>query len=61
MMPESKTNIRITLTDVIATLGFNNGSLENLFPVPQNFEKLPKSVPKGAIRDDTSRDRKKYR
>ncbi|MER3318490.1 MAG: ATP-binding protein [Allomuricauda sp.] len=46
MMPESKTNIRITLTDVIATLGFNNGSLENLFPVPQNFEKLPKSVPR---------------
>lgn len=44
MMPESKTDLKLTLTDVIANLGFNNGSIENLFPVPQHFERLSNTV-----------------
>lgn len=51
MMPESKANTRITLIDVIANLGFNNGSLENIFPVPQRFEKLKKSIKREQLDD----------
>lgn len=51
MMPESKSNTRITLIDVIANLGFNNGSLENIFPVPQRFEILKKSIKREQLDD----------
>ncbi|PZX93153.1 AAA family ATPase [Flavobacterium aquariorum] len=44
MMPESKENTKITYVDIIANLGFNNGSVENLFPVTQSFEKLKNNI-----------------
>jgi hypothetical protein len=44
MMPESIGNSKITFIDIIANLGFNNGSIENLFPVIQSFEKLKNNI-----------------
>lgn len=49
MMPESKNYVRLTLYDIIASLGFTNGSLENLFPVPQHFEKLETKIEREQI------------
>ncbi|MBC8754669.1 AAA family ATPase [Kordia sp. YSTF-M3] len=40
MMPESRNQRIILVTDLIASLGFNSGSIENLFPVSQKFEKI---------------------
>lgn len=44
MMPEARSRRKITLTDVIANLGFNDGSIENLFPVSQSLEDNKNSV-----------------
>ena len=44
MMPEARNRRKITLTDVIANLGFNDGSIENLFPVSQSLEDNKNSV-----------------
>lgn len=44
MMPNSKHDTKITYVNIIANLGFKNGSIENLFPVSQNFEKLQNAV-----------------
>lgn len=44
MMPESKGTNKISVIDIIANLGFNNGSLENLFPVSQSSVKLENNV-----------------
>lgn len=44
MMPETRNQRRILVTDLIASLGFNSGSIENLFPVSQKFEKIENIV-----------------
>ena len=44
MMPEARNRRKITLTDVIANLGFNDGSIENLFPVSQSLEDNKNSI-----------------
>ena len=44
MMPEARSRRKITLTDVIANLGFNDGSIENLFPVSQSLEDNKNSI-----------------
>ncbi|WP_420573638.1 ATP-binding protein [Kordia sp.] len=51
MMPESKNNVKLTLYDIIASLGFTNGSLENLFPVSQHFENLSKRVERQQLQE----------
>ncbi len=55
MMPESKDYVRLTLYDIIASLGFTNGSLESLFPVSQHFEKLSKRVEREQLKDILSK------
>ncbi|MGY0391694.1 AAA family ATPase [Bizionia sp. KMM 8389] len=44
MMPEARNRRKITLTDVIANLGFNDGSFENLFPISQSLEDNKNSI-----------------
>lgn len=44
MMPEARNRRKITITDVIANLGFNDGSIENLFPVSQSLEDNKNSI-----------------
>ncbi|MBZ9631735.1 NACHT domain-containing protein [Salegentibacter sp. LM13S] len=44
MMPEARSRRKITVTDIIASLGFNDGSIENLFPVSQNLEDNKNSI-----------------
>jgi hypothetical protein len=44
MMPEARSRRKITVTDIIASLGFNDGSIENLFPVSQSLEDNKNSV-----------------
>ncbi|SFB91135.1 hypothetical protein SAMN04489722_101241 [Algibacter lectus] len=55
MMPESKDYVRLTLYDIIASLGFTNGSLESLFPVSQHFEKLTKRIEREQLNDILSK------
>lgn len=44
MMPEARDRRKITVTDIIANLGFNDGSIENLFPVSQSLEDNKNSI-----------------
>lgn len=44
MMPEARSRRKITVTDIIANLGFNDGSIENLFPVSQSLEDTKNSI-----------------
>ena len=50
MMPESRSQRRILVTDLIASLGFNSGSIENLFPVSQKFERIENIVHREQIK-----------
>lgn len=43
-MPESDNSRILTVTNLIASLGFDGGSVENLFPVKQNFVELKEQV-----------------
>lgn len=62
MMPESRNQRRISVTDLIASLGFNSGSVENLFPVSQKFEKIENIIPREQIKGilDTIENNKDY-
>ncbi len=51
MMPESRNQRRILVTDLIASLGFNSGSIENLFPVSQKFERVENIVVREQIKE----------
>ncbi len=51
IMPESRNHRRITVTDLIASLGFLSGGIENLFPVTQNFENREFTVEREQLRE----------
>lgn len=44
MMPEARNRRKITVTDIVANLGFNDGGIENLFPVSQSLKENKNSV-----------------
>jgi hypothetical protein len=49
MMPENREGRTITLIDIVANFGFN--SIENLFPVSQNFEKNSNTVERVQLKE----------
>lgn len=49
MMPENREERTVTLIDIVANFGFS--SIENLFPVSQNFENNPNTVEREQLKD----------
>lgn len=52
MMPENREERTLTLIDIVANFGFS--SIENLFPVSQNFENNPNIIPREQLDDIVS-------
>lgn len=49
MMPENREERTVTLIDIVANFGFS--SIENLFPVSQNFENNPNTIEREQLKD----------